>query len=148
MVLAPPPPGVPGEGPDCNFPSGIVGLGPFPAQIRGLYIFNDYGGSKCTEAETCGIAPDRASFVVVLAATVRVSTPPQVGAGSLSFCRFPRALSNSGGVRCMVPSLPLRGRGRVACSSHASTVAPAGKYFRDFGSFSLGPWPAFLPSRP
>ncbi len=31
--------GVPGKGPDCNFPEGIVGFGPIPARIRGFLIF-------------------------------------------------------------------------------------------------------------
>ena len=39
FVLVPPPPGGPGEGPDCHFPKGIVGLGRIPARIRGVIYF-------------------------------------------------------------------------------------------------------------
>ena len=36
FVLVHPPPGGPGEGPDCRFPNEIVGFGPIPARIRGV----------------------------------------------------------------------------------------------------------------
>ncbi len=35
----PPPPGVPGEGPDCHFPREVVGFGPIPARIRYFLIW-------------------------------------------------------------------------------------------------------------
>ncbi len=38
------PRGVPGEGPDCHFPSDIVGFGAIPARI--LEIFNFHFGLK------------------------------------------------------------------------------------------------------
>ncbi len=37
--LGPPPRGVPGEGPDCQFPQEIGGLGAIPARIRGIIHF-------------------------------------------------------------------------------------------------------------
>ncbi len=33
------PPGGPGKGPDCPFPSEIGGFGPIPAQVRGENLF-------------------------------------------------------------------------------------------------------------
>ncbi len=35
LFLGPPPRGVPGEGPDCQFPWEVEGLGPIPARIWG-----------------------------------------------------------------------------------------------------------------
>ncbi len=35
FALVCPPPGGPGEGPDCHFPKEIGGFGPIPGQIRG-----------------------------------------------------------------------------------------------------------------
>ncbi len=35
FVLVPPPPGGPGEGPDCHFPKEIDDFGPISARIRG-----------------------------------------------------------------------------------------------------------------
>ncbi len=39
FVLAPIPWGVPGEGPDRQFPQEIRGFGPMPARIRGATFF-------------------------------------------------------------------------------------------------------------
>ncbi len=39
FVLGPPPPGVPGEGPDCQFPVGIRDLRQIPARIRRVMYF-------------------------------------------------------------------------------------------------------------
>ncbi len=39
VLGTPPPPGGPGEGPDCHFPKESVGLGPIPARNRGVMYF-------------------------------------------------------------------------------------------------------------
>ncbi len=39
FILGPIPRGLPGEGPDCQFPQEIMGFGPIPARIRGVRCF-------------------------------------------------------------------------------------------------------------
>ena len=48
LFLSPLPPGGPGEGPDCECPKGIMGLGPRPDRIRagGGPTFYFYSGPK------------------------------------------------------------------------------------------------------
>ncbi len=54
FLIFPLAPGVPGEGPDCHFPKGIIGSGAIPAQI--LKMFNCYFGPKHSSVLgwTCG----------------------------------------------------------------------------------------------